>query len=98
MFESVREDVEFRSGLDRAATGGEPLGIVLEVGDRSDVGIWQRDESRWIDILPWTQSNAVHLATEPKELLVTTQGSGLPFVVNGVRSRQHHLQRSACRR
>jgi len=77
---------------------GEPLGIVLEVGDRSDVGIWQRDESRWIDILPWTKSNAVHLATEPKELLVTTQGSGLPFVVNGVRSRQHHLQRSACRR
>jgi hypothetical protein len=58
--------------------------IVLEVGDRGDVGSWQRDESGWIDIVPWTQSNAVHQATEPNELLVTTRGSGPRFVVNGV--------------
>jgi hypothetical protein len=57
---------------------------VLEVGDRGDVGIWQRDESRWIAIPPVTQSNAVHQATEPNELLVTTRGSGPRFVVNGV--------------
>jgi hypothetical protein len=58
--------------------------IVLEIGDRGDIGIWQREETRWIDILPWTPSAAVHQGMEANELLVTTQGRRLRFVVNGV--------------
>jgi hypothetical protein len=58
--------------------------IVLEVGDRGDVGIWQRDDTRWIDIMPWTHSNAVRVGQDANELSVTTQGNQLKFVVNGV--------------
>jgi len=58
--------------------------IVAEVSDRGDIGIWQRDETRWIDILPWTQTSAVHQGLETNELLLATQGNGLRFVVNGV--------------
>ena len=58
--------------------------IVVEVGDRGDVGIWQRDDTRWIDVMPWTHSNAVQTGELPNELSVTTQGNRLKFVVNGV--------------
>ncbi len=58
--------------------------IVVEVSDRGDIGIWQRDETRWIDIVPWTMSSAVHQGLDPNELLLTTQGRSLRFVVNGV--------------
>jgi len=66
--------------------GDNQLGryIVLEAGDQGDIGIWQRDESRWIDILPWTHVTAVKVGQEPNELAVTTQGNRLRFVVNGV--------------
>ena len=58
--------------------------LVVEVGDRGDVGIWQREDARWIDIMPWTHSNAVHIGDQANELSVTTQGNRLKFVVNGV--------------
>jgi hypothetical protein len=58
--------------------------IVFEVGDMGDIGIWQRDGSRWIDVLPWTHSDAVHPDTEPNEVAVSSLGSRLRFVVNGV--------------
>jgi hypothetical protein len=69
-----------------ALDGDSQLGryIVIEAGDRGDVGIWQRDETRWIDILPWTHSTAVRPGQEPNELAVTTQGNRLRFTVNGV--------------
>src|SRR5579884_3523789 len=35
---------------------------VLEAGDRGEVGIWRRENDRWIDILPWTSSPAVRRA------------------------------------
>ncbi len=57
--------------------------VVLEVGDRGDVGIWQRDEARWVDIMPWTHSDAVKQGTEPNDLLVATDGLRLRFMVNG---------------
>jgi hypothetical protein len=57
--------------------------VVLEVGDRGDVGVWQRDETRWIDIMPWTHSDAVKQGTEPNDVLVATDGPRLRFVVNG---------------
>jgi hypothetical protein len=57
--------------------------VVVEVGDRGDVGVWQRDETHWIDIMPWTRSDAVRQGTEPNDLLVATVGPRLRFVVNG---------------
>jgi hypothetical protein len=58
--------------------------LVLEVGDRGDVGVWQRQETRWIDVMPWTHSEAVHLDGQPNALTVTTKGAALRFEVNGV--------------
>jgi hypothetical protein len=58
--------------------------LVLEVGDRGDIGVWRRDETRWIDIVPWTHSEAVHLGRAPNALVVNTDGSMLRFEVNGV--------------
>jgi hypothetical protein len=57
--------------------------MVLEVGDRGDVGIWQRNETRWIDVMPWTHSEAVHTDLAPNALTVTTGGGALRFEVNG---------------
>jgi hypothetical protein len=58
--------------------------MVLEVGDRGDVGIWQRNQARWIDVMPWTHSEAVHLDQESNTLVVTTRGNVLRFEVNGL--------------
>jgi len=58
--------------------------LVLEIGDRGEVGIWQRDESHWIDIVPWTHSDAVHPDFATNSMTITTEGSRLDFSVNGV--------------
>jgi hypothetical protein len=57
--------------------------IVVEVGDQGDIGIWQRDQTRWIDLLPWTPAKAVHKGEEPNMLTLTTRGANLHFEVNG---------------
>ena len=57
--------------------------MVLEVGDRGDAGIWQRNEARWIDVMPWTHTDAVHLDRESNALVVTIRDSVLRFEVNG---------------
>jgi LPXTG-site transpeptidase (sortase) family protein len=58
---------------------------VLEVGDRGEVGIWRRDGDRWIEVLPWTPSDAVLAGVGPtNELKVTVSGERLTFMVNGV--------------
>jgi hypothetical protein len=57
--------------------------LVLEVGDRGDIGIWQRDETHWIDIVPWQHSDAVQVDKSANTLVVTTRGPGLMFEVNG---------------
>jgi hypothetical protein len=57
--------------------------VVLEVGDRGDIGVWQRDQSRWIDVVPWTHSDAVRPGVEPNTLVVYTLGSAIRFEVNG---------------
>jgi hypothetical protein len=67
-----------RDGRDQS---GEYL--VLEVGDRGDIGIWQRDQTHWIDIVPWQHSEAVQADALPNTLVVTTRGPGLTFEVNG---------------
>jgi len=56
---------------------------VAEVGDRGEIGIWRRDEDRWIDLLPWTPSQAVHLGGTVNDLTLRAVGERLTFVVNG---------------
>jgi len=58
---------------------------VLEVGDRGEFGIWRREIDRWIDIVPWTHSEAVHPGHEANELEVLALGSRLSLAVNGTR-------------
>jgi hypothetical protein len=69
-----------------ALDGENQLGryLVFEVGDGGDIGIWQRDDARWIDLLRWTHSNAAHAGGEPNELMVNTEGRRLRFAVNGI--------------
>jgi hypothetical protein len=57
---------------------------VFEVGDRGEVGVWRRDDNRWIDLLPWSVSDVVHAGTSPNELTARAVGSQLTFTVNGV--------------
>jgi hypothetical protein len=56
---------------------------LFEVGDRGEVGIWRRDEQRWVDLLPWTPSAAVRPGDGANELTVQAIGPRLTFLVNG---------------
>jgi hypothetical protein len=57
---------------------------VFEVGDRGDIGVWLRDEDRWIDLLPWMPSDAVNPGRAANQLTVSAIGDRLSFMVNGV--------------
>jgi hypothetical protein len=57
--------------------------MVLEVGDRGDVGIWQRNETRWIDVMPWTHSDLVHTDQGLNALVIMLRGNAVRFEVNG---------------
>jgi len=57
---------------------------VLEVGDRGEIGIWRRDSDQWVELLPWTQSGAVHAGEATNEVEVWARGSRLTLMVNGV--------------
>ena len=59
--------------------------LVAAVGDRGEVGIWQRADSHWIDLLPWTSSAFVHPGTATNILKVQAVGNRLRFDVNGAR-------------
>jgi hypothetical protein len=56
--------------------------LVLEVGDRGDIGIWQRAEDHWIDVVPWQRSDAVNQDRIPNIVSVTTRGDTLELQVN----------------
>jgi uncharacterized protein len=62
--------------------------VVLEVGDEGTIGVWQRDLSRWIDLIPWTYNRAVHPGDAVNELTVRAQGNELTFFVNGAQVAQ----------
>ena len=57
--------------------------IVLEVGDKGEVGIWRRENDRWIDLLPWQRSDAVKQGTASNDITVRAIGDQLTLVVNG---------------
>jgi LPXTG-site transpeptidase (sortase) family protein len=57
---------------------------VLEVGDRGEVGIWRRETDHWVELLPWTASEAVRPGQEVNELEAWAIGDRLSLIVNGV--------------
>jgi LPXTG-site transpeptidase (sortase) family protein len=57
---------------------------VLEVGDRGEVGIWRREDDKWVDLLPWTASAAVRPGQDVNEVEAWAIGDRLTLVVNGV--------------
>jgi hypothetical protein len=56
---------------------------VFEVSDRGEVGIWRRNQDRWVAILQWQHSDAVHAGVASNDLSVRAIGSQLTFTVNG---------------
>ena len=56
---------------------------VAEIGDRGEIGVWRREDDRWVDLLPWTRSDAVHQGTATNELTVQVEGERLTVLVNG---------------
>jgi hypothetical protein len=58
---------------------------VFEVGDRGEVGVWRREMDHWVDLLPWTRSEAVRPGGAANELAVEAIGPQLTFLVNGAR-------------
>ncbi len=55
---------------------------VFEVSDRGEYGVWQRDGSRWVELVPWTASAVVRAGGAENQLSVTAIGDSLSFVVN----------------
>jgi LPXTG-site transpeptidase (sortase) family protein len=72
------------SAGDGVAQGGRYY--VLEVSDQGRVGIWRREQDRWIDVLPWTDSPAVRQGQELNTLQVWAVGQRLSLFVNGVQA------------
>jgi hypothetical protein len=69
---------------------GQPDGLsqdgqfmVLEVGDRGEFGVWLRDGNRWIDVIPWTQTDVVHTGLSANQLTVAVSGPVVSFFANG---------------
>jgi hypothetical protein len=56
---------------------------VFEVSDRGEYGVWQRDGSRWIELLPWTTSEVVRSGGAENQLSVVALGESMTFLVNG---------------
>jgi hypothetical protein len=56
---------------------------VLEAGDRGEFGIWRREETRWVELIPWTFAGAIRLGDAPNELTVQALGPQLTFLING---------------
>jgi hypothetical protein len=56
---------------------------VFEIGDRGDIGVWLRDQERWIDLMSWKPSDVVHPGKATNQLTVSAIGDRLSFIVNG---------------
>jgi signal peptidase I len=57
---------------------------VAEANDRGEIGMWRREDDHWVDMLPWTQSEAVDKDGGTNELTLRAVGQRLTFMVNGV--------------
>ena len=57
---------------------------VLETGDLGEFGVWRRSGDHWIDLVPWTRTDAVHTGQSPNDLIVRAVGPKLTFLANGL--------------
>jgi hypothetical protein len=57
--------------------------LVVEVDDRGKIGMWRRDNDRWIDLLPWTASASVHPLNAENVIAFKVAGDQLTLSVNG---------------
>jgi len=57
---------------------------VLAVGVRGEFGIWRREGDHWIDLVPWTPTEAVHTGDSQNQLVVRAEGAKLTFLANGI--------------
>jgi hypothetical protein len=58
---------------------------VFEAGDLGEFGVWRRDGDHWVDLVPWTRSDAVRPGGSPNDLTARVNGAQLTFTINGVR-------------
>ena len=58
--------------------------LVIDLDPQSNVSMMLSGQDRWIDLLPWTRSDAVRPGEAPNELTVRAVGPQLTFLVNGV--------------
>lgn len=57
---------------------------VLEVGEGQQWGMWRRETDHWVDLQPFTPTDAVKPPGQDNELIARAIGSHLIFIVNGV--------------
>jgi hypothetical protein len=57
--------------------------VVVEVGDRGEIGMWRRDNDQWIDLLPWTASASVRPLTAQNVIAFRVVGDQFTLSVNG---------------
>jgi hypothetical protein len=56
---------------------------VAEVNDLGQVGVWRREADDWLELLPWTPTEAAHPGEDANVLMVEVIGPRLTFAVNG---------------
>jgi capsular polysaccharide biosynthesis protein len=57
---------------------------VLGVDDRGQYGVWRRDGTRWVDLVPLTPSDAVRRGTQANDIVAEAIDDRLSLRVNGV--------------
>jgi hypothetical protein len=55
---------------------------VFEAGDKGEFGIWRRDMTRWVELIPWTPSPAIRPERGRNELSVEAIGPRFTFRIN----------------
>jgi hypothetical protein len=74
---------------DQGTGGGDGIDqrgrfYVLEVGDKGEIGVWRRDDDRWIDLVAWTPSSAVRPGNAENVVVAHAIGTRLTLLVNDV--------------
>jgi hypothetical protein len=62
---------------------------VLAVSDRGEVAIRRRQDDRWLQVVPWTPTEAIRPGGETNVLTARAIGQHLTFLVNGVEVASH---------
>ncbi|HTD77829.1 MAG TPA: hypothetical protein VK898_09350 [Chloroflexota bacterium] len=71
--------------LPRDGINQEANAYVFAAGDLGEFGVWRRDGDHWVDLVPWTHSNAVRAGGSPNDLMVRALGVQMTFTLNGMR-------------